>query len=206
MIRHLRRPVNPPVQAPDTQGVMFPMVGGQLPPCCGRVKLPLLFPSILRKKSHNMVLYHIMAITGLKKIALKSLASKAYIETRLKLSPSYQRAKKSLQAGTAILPVGVAKVAYHSSKAEDFSALPGQILKIIQSSYASESFYYATWKEKARLLARQIVLVPDIKEYMSVFRITKRELADTIYQILRRNKNRQGNPQLAREIARLVGG
>ena len=147
-----------------------------------------------------------MALRGLKKIALKSLVSKAYIDTRLKLSPSYQRAKKkSAEYGAKVLPIGVAKGAYHSSKGDSFN-ITETILKIIQGSYASDSFYYAPWKEKARILTRQIVLVPYIQDYMRTFNLTDRYLADKIYQILRQNKNRQGSPQLARTIAYMVGG
>ena len=148
-----------------------------------------------------------MAVGILKKIALKTVATKAYVGARLKLSPSYQSAKKySADAvrtglfGTSLITTGkLSKASYRASQVFGLSEIGLIILKIIQRSYTSESFYKGSWKLKSRILAHRIARSSEIQIH-----IAEHTLYAIIYEILKENKNRQGNEKLAMEISQAV--
>ena len=145
----------------------------------------------------------VLKTIGLKKLALKSVASKAYLDTRKALSPAYQRAKQYAPNpvgaglyGTSLLATGkVAKYSYKASQLVGLAEVPLEVYKIIQKAYSSESFYKASWKIKSRILAKKITNSPVIKRNIAEVLLT-----EIIYGILKRNKNKQGNKDLAFEI------
>ncbi len=70
-----------------------------------------------------------------------------------------------------------------------------EIIDIVRQAYQSEIFYKASWKIKARILARSIVRNTVIKTTISEI-----ALSEIIYDFIKRDKNRQGNEKLAQEI------
>ena len=149
----------------------------------------------------------VLKTIGLKKLALKSVASKAYISGRVALSPAYQSAKERTKKyapnplgaglyGTSLLATGkVAKYSYKASQLVGLTEVPLEVYTIIQKAYTSESFYLSSWKIKSRILAKNIINSPVIQR-----NIAEALLAEIIYTILQKNKNKQGNKDLATEI------
>ena len=77
--------------------------------------------------------------------------------------------------------------------------LANTIYQLIKKAYSYDSFYYAPWKIKARILARMMIRNPAI-----VTSLTHPLLSQAIYEILKRTRNKEGNKKLAEDIAREI--
>ena len=154
----------------------------------------------------------ILKSISLKKLVLRTAASKAYISGRVALSPAYQSAKERAQKyaptplgvglyGTSLIAGGkIGKYSYRLSQIYGSAEIPIVVLNIIQKAYQSESFYKASWKIKSRILAKNILRSPVIKR-----NIAEASLSAIIYEIMNRNKNKQGNEDLAVETIQRGG-
>ena len=150
----------------------------------------------------------ILKSISLQKLALKTVASKAYISGRVALSPAYQRAKEYAPSpigaglyGTSLLTTGkIAKSALKGSQIFSISEIALAVLRVIQTAYKSEGFYKASWKTKSRILAKDILSNPIIQR-----NIAEATLSAIIYEIIHRNKNKQGNEDLAVAIIQSAG-
>ena len=149
----------------------------------------------------------ILKAINLKRLALKTAVAQTYIGVRKAYAPSFKsfRDKAKQYApnplgvglyGTSLLATGkIAKYSYKASQIYGSAEIPIEVLSIIQKSYQSEAFYKASWQVKSRILAKRIVQSPTIQR-----NVGEAGLSAIIYEIMQRNKNRQGNEDLAVEI------
>ena len=141
----------------------------------------------------------------------KYALGKAYVGARLKLSPSVQAAKKEQSrikdythqalgvglAGTALVATGpLGDFAYKASQIHGASEVPITIYQIITEAYKSDGFYRSSWQFKGKFLAKKILKSPKIKR-----NIAEAILAEIVFRIMKKYKNRQGSIKLAEEIA-----
>ena len=133
----------------------------------------------------------------LKTIGIKSLRKGLKSKKFRKYAP---KAVKAGLYGTGLLATGnLGKKAFHAGHLYSTGQASVTILDIVRTAYKSDSFYKASWKIKGKILAKQIINNSAIQT-----NILEGALAQIIYELLKKNKNRQGTDKLAHDIELIV--
>lgn len=131
------------------------------------------------------------------KIKLKSDRFKKHAQKAKEYAPSPIGAGLY---GTSLLATGkLAKYSYKASQVYGSAEIPVTIFNIVRKAYRSEAFYKASWKIKSQILAKKIANSPVIQR-----NIAEATLSAIIYEIIKRNKNRQGTEKLAEDIDKAI--
>ena len=140
----------------------------------------------------------------------KSFLGNAFSGTKQKTKQTYTRAKDkfkpyakyapspigaSLYGISLVAPIKIAKYSYKASQIWGASEIPIEVYRIISLAYRDEKFYKASWQIKSKVLSKDIIQSPVIQR-----NIAEATLSAIIYEIMKKNKNRQGNEDLAKQI------
>ena len=137
-----------------------------------------------------------IGIKGLKGIFLKKSLSKGLKKIKnYKISP----VGAGLFTGAVVTKGRLSKGLHRAGQIYHASETSFEIINIVRTAYQSEVFYRASWKTKARILARRIVRNTVIQTTISEI-----ALSEIIYDTIKRDKNRQGNEKLAQDIEKEI--